>query len=84
MHTYIPNVHILTGLVGSTHANRGIEITIVEFAIPGHINGIPTHELIDSLSVERIGQRLHVWSVLATLKQGVGKTANRHIGDGQE
>lgn len=69
---------------GNRHVTGLIEITVKETTAVVDTHKTSAHEIRERVRVEMIDKKRHVLVVFAVARQGMGKTLDGHIGQGQE
>ena len=61
-----------------------IEVAIIKSAIPAHAELMAAHQSCYGLGVKGFSEKCHIVSFLVLLVQFLSKSAQGHVGDGEE
>lgn len=61
-----------------------IKVAIIDFAVPSYIDCVPAHQTLDRAWVESVCEDIHILCILSCLKERIGESLNRHVGDREE
>lgn len=82
--TNVPDIQLPIRSISVVNRQCGVKIAVVQRAIPRHIDRIPTHQSVHCACVKRVGQELHVGSILSLHQQVIGEPFDRHVGESEQ